>query len=138
MSKINLSKFPYPLILELTDEINGGRSVFRLLQDFGYYIEIGGKEYNILVPAGTLTDMASVPRLLWRVLNPTGGASRAAVIHDYLYRCGMAKYDINRAMADKIFLYAMKDLGIELWRRTAAYLGVRIGGGFSYNGGIDA
>lgn len=40
---------------------------------------------HIVVPKGFVTNLASVPRLFWAVLPPTGRYALPAVIHDYLY-----------------------------------------------------
>lgn len=42
----------------------------------------------IRVPAGFVTDFASIPRAFWVVLPPTGKYGKAAVVHDYLYVMG--------------------------------------------------
>jgi hypothetical protein len=40
---------------------------------------------TILIPAGYVTDFASVPMLLWSFFPPIGKYNRAALVHDYLY-----------------------------------------------------
>ena len=42
-----------------------------------------GDDRTITVPAGYITDLASVPRSIWAVISPFDVA-RAAVIHDLL------------------------------------------------------
>jgi hypothetical protein len=62
------------------------------------------------VPAGRITDLASVPRILWAIYPPFGRYTRAAVIHDDLYdghRRRKARY--SRMYADAIFYEAMRD-----------------------------
>lgn len=85
----------------------------------------------ITVPAGATTDGASTPHLMWRLLPPFGDYWMAALLHDWLYRHG----DKPRAEADRIFLEAMTDLGVSWFKRTAIYLGVRIGGRRAYRAG---
>jgi hypothetical protein len=76
----------------------------------------------IHVPAGFVTDFASIPRI-FRWLHPVNARHRkAAVIHDYLCR----KPGFIRKVADKIFLEAMKLSGVARWRRTQMYLAVRL------------
>lgn len=79
----------------------------------------------ITVPAGFLTDLASIPRPFWPILPPSDDYAEAAVIHDWLYYAG----GLERAEADKIFLEAMTDAGIGWWRRTTIYRAVRLFGG---------
>lgn len=78
----------------------------------------------ITVPAGTLTDYASVPRILHAVLPPTGRYTYPAVLHDYLYRTGR----VSRAHADRLFLEAMGVAGVNRLRRWLMWAGVRVGG----------
>ena len=79
----------------------------------------------IEVPAGFVTDYASVPRFLWSIFPPHGAARLASVVHDYLY----SLRECPRAIADAVFLVAMKTSGVVAWRRWAMYLAVRLFGG---------
>lgn len=82
----------------------------------------------VLVPAGFETDFASVPRLPFVYLAFGNTAHSAAVVHDYLYSTEQAK----RSDADRIFLEAMKVLGIPFAQRWAMYAAVRTFGGSKY------
>lgn len=94
----------------------------------------------IVVPAGFLTDLASIPRLFWRVLPQVGKYDAAAVVHDFLYQrpadtgrpveVGGA---FTRAEADRVLFDAMVALGVAPWQRWAIYLAVRIGGWVVWN-----
>src|SRR5688500_11341220 len=75
--------------------------------------DIDGTAYT--VPAGFVTDFASVPRILWNILPPYGKHSRAAVLHDWLYVTGI----VDRATADRIFLLLMEALGVGWVTRRA-------------------
>lgn len=114
-----MSSFLTPLHLEYLD----GRR-YRLLLGFHYVTLIGGLG-SIQVPAGFETDFASVPRFFWRLFPPTGEYGKAAVIHDYLYRCTT----LDRDVCDRIFLEGMEELGVNWWTRHAMYRAVRIFGG---------
>jgi hypothetical protein len=96
-----------------------------LIVDFLFLSDIAGL---IEVPAGFKTDYASVPRILWSILPPTGKYTKASVIHDYLYR----SHRVSREEADAIFLEAMEDLGVNPIIKYAMWLGVRIGGWFPW------
>ncbi len=96
---------------------------YELLND--YYYEVNG--YVIHVPKGFVTDLASVPRIFWAVFPPFGRYTPAAIVHDFLY----SEYNntgINRTLADKIFLFIMKELGVGYFKRQAMYRGVRMFG----------
>ena len=75
------------------------------------------------------TDFASVPRAFWRLVPPAGPYSRAAVIHDWLYRSGL----VPRAQADRIFRELMRAMGVEPWRREGMYWAVRVFGAAAWN-----
>ncbi len=105
----------------------GGRSV-RLIKDLIVRDDDGT---TIRVPAGFVSDFASVPRFFWRVLPPWGRYSPAAVIHDHLYSTGK----VSRADADRAFLTLMQRLGVPAWKRTVMYWAVRLFGGPAYTRG---
>lgn len=78
----------------------------------------------ITVPAGFITDLASIPRLLHPLIPVNGKHRAAAVLHDYLY----AMQTMPRAQCDAIFLEAMEACGVRWTQRWAMYSAVRVGG----------
>ena len=110
--------------LDLRD--NGNRT-FTLLHGFSYRSKALGTNLTVHVPKGFETDFASVPRLLWSLFPPYGKHGKAAVIHDYLYLL-VRRRKFSRAVADAIFLAAMKDLKVAWWKRYTMYLAVRVAG----------
>lgn len=90
--------------------------------------------WRITIPAGFVTDFASTPRFMWRLLPPTGRYTRAATVHDLLYR---TKGLCTRRQADDVLYEAMTfPCHCGFLTRWAIYLGVRIGGHTSYKGGL--
>jgi len=85
---------------------------------------------RIEVPAGFLTDYASVPRILWNLIPPTGKYTYAAVVHDYLYagHNGQHIYKVTRKQADAVFLDAMLSVGVSKPLAYTMWAGVRVGG----------
>jgi hypothetical protein len=84
-----------------------------------------GKPLVITVPSGFMTDLASIPKFppALRTLFIRNGNHRiAAVVHDYLCRTKLVK----RTVADKVFLEAMKLVGINRVRRRLMYWGVSV------------
>jgi hypothetical protein len=79
---------------------------------------------RIVVPAGTSTDLASIPRPLRGILNQNGNSRRPAVLHDYLYQT----QSLPRAAADEIFRRALAADGMGAVERFAYWAGVRLGG----------
>ena len=107
--------FPNDLILK---DIDG--NVWEVMQDFSYHY----KDETITVPAGFITDLASVPWPASMMIPKSGRFNEAAVVHDYLYHCQM----FTRAKSDAIFREAMKDLGVNWFKRGTMYNAVRVGG----------
>lgn len=79
-----------------------------------------------LVPAGTVTDFASTPRVLWNLLPPFGKHTRASVLHDWLYQTAPA--GMSRDTADSLFREAMAVCGVAWAVRATMWAGVRAGG----------
>lgn len=84
----------------------------------------------VIVPAGTISDGATVPRPLWWLLPPWGDrATPAAILHDYL--CSLLDEGrpaigcASRSACDGQFRAALAVLGVANWRATLAWLGVR-------------
>jgi len=84
----------------------------------------------VKVPKGFRTDFASIPKILFALpfINYKDKFNKAAVLHDFCY-CSKL---LNRKECDKLFLNAMKVLGIPLWKRYLFYYTVRIFGGSHY------
>lgn len=129
---------------------------YLLLETFAMSWETDGVIYRIRVPAGFITDIASVPRWAWTLsgITPDGLHRNAALIHDILYMWyrkklkkgvlpagwlqirhegkwidvpeTLATYDKDEA--DKLFLRIMKADGVSKWNRTRMFLAVKIGG----------
>ncbi|EDN0016913.1 phage tail protein [Salmonella enterica subsp. enterica serovar Poona] len=82
----------------------------------------------IEVPAGFVTNLASVPRIFWTLLPPDGKYAKAAMIHDYMYDNALR----TKKEADLIFLDGMTVLDVPKWKRTIMYWAVRLFGRGSY------
>lgn len=106
-----------------------GADHWRVTQPFRFYVgsEASGEWVN--VPAGYLTDGASVPQALWSLIPPWGAYGQAAVVHDMLCEYLATTKDgvpqkITRARCDEILLEAMVALGVPKALRQAIYQGV--------------
>ena len=80
-------------------------------------------ERDVYVPAGFVTDFASVPRLPFAFWLFGDSAHRAGVLHDWLYSQGEP-----RRWCDAVFLAAMQAEGLLAWRRYPMWLAVRLFG----------
>jgi hypothetical protein len=88
---------------------------------------------GILVPAGYITNGASVPKVLRDIISPTGYLFRAAVVHDYLYYSKI----VSRRKADNIFRKIVLD---DTGSRLLAYgiwIALRVSGYSSWKGAVS-
>ena len=118
-----MSSFTSPLIVSPIDSRK-----WKLIEEFDYHV---GNELSpdvIHVPAGFITDFASVPRGMWNLFPPWGRYGKAAIIHDFLYQSKLR----SRHMSDLIFLEAMIVLKVAKWQATLMYYGVRMFGWLGY------
>lgn len=92
-----------------------------------------GDHHLIAVPAGFRFDLASIPRIFWRLVAPFDLSLAAPLIHDFLYRHagklpGNAVIPwkaFSREESDAIFLRVMEQERVSKWRRVIAYKAVR-------------
>jgi len=84
---------------------------------------------DLIVHKGFIFDGASVPRLLWNVIPPTGYFLIAALVHDYGYKMGT----VNRHSWDDI-LYEVA-IETKVWRPAALLIWsmVRLFGWVAWN-----
>ncbi len=103
---------------------------WRLEQPLIYEVGAEGSGLAITVPAGFITDGASVPRALWSLLPSWGSYSRAAVVHDFLCvaldRGAPLALAPTRREADAIFYEAMGVCGTPWLTRLAMWAAVRL------------
>lgn len=97
-----------------------------LEKDFVYVTNDGGV---IEVPAGFVTDLASIPRVFHAVIPVNGKHRKAAVVHDWLY----VSQIMSRAESDKVFLKAMEESGVRWSLRWVMYSAVRSAGWLYWN-----
>jgi len=83
---------------------------------------------TFIVPVGFETDYASSPRFLWWLVPPFGPYTKAAVLHDWLYRTGLT----SRRDADRVFLAVMLELRTRRLRALAMWAAVRAFGWLHY------
>jgi len=148
-----VDRFGGKLVLVLLDNklrpsLKGGRSLWGLQRPLTYRPgDDPGEE--ITVPAGFVTDLASIPRWAWVLLPPDGPWVKAAIIHDFLYATGgdgvwkrhspgiTRAEPYTRAEADKILRQAMHNRGVDVVRRNIIWAAVRVGGWAGWGKGED-
>ena len=102
-----------------------GDKDFKLLKDLSYE----NNEIKVTAKAGMIYDMASIPKIFWRVIGSPyiGKYRRAATLHDALYTSkGLGK--LNKKQVDKLFLEMMQVDGVSFWKSRVMYLAVKYGG----------
>lgn len=93
---------------------------------------VGDRE-TITIPDGARTDLASVPRLFWSLIPPTGAYEAAAVLHDHL--CDeLARAHRKRSRpavgardTDGLFRRVMRESDVAGPTRWVMWWGVRLG-----------
>lgn len=86
-----------------------------------------------VVPAGFMSDLASVPRALWTVIPKVDRYDAAAVLHDAGYEGRMEtlsgqRIHTTKAVADALFREACLALGVGRARAALMYAAVRVWG----------
>ncbi|UHC82252.1 DUF1353 domain-containing protein [Pseudomonas sp. NIBR-H-19] len=120
-----MSRFVTTLKTDQTD-----RRTYTLLADLVLADE---DERTIIVPAGFVTDFASIKVLhnaflfvLFALVS--GYGNYAATVHDWLYMTGQ----LSRKAADAVLYRALRAEGVARWRAWLFWAGVRIGGAKQY------
>lgn len=102
---------------------------FRIVSD--YDVRVDNIEYR--VPANFITDLASIPRLLWVWFPPHDSRVVApSILHDYFYS-GETK--VSRKFADDVFYNHMLVEGFPRYKAWLFWSGVRIFGWWSFKKG---
>lgn len=112
----------------ITADLPGGTDCFRVETGYFFRDSLAIKHY---VPAGTITDGASVPSFLWPLLGHPRDTDvgQAAALHDLQYRRGY----IAKKRCDQILCEGMQCLGASWLKRKAVYAGLQIGGWVAWN-----
>ncbi len=103
-------------------ELLGG-DFYRVAESFRYYLGDKYAEQWVYSPAGMLTDLASIPQVVWSLLPPCGKYGAAAIVHDRL--CNTLQITvagksqaISRSKADSILGEAMEVLQVSWLKRV--------------------
>jgi hypothetical protein len=130
-----MSSFTDELVLKYIPKNN----MWRTERSFKYYVGEEGSKDCITIPKGFLTDLASVPWPASMLIPRSGKFNQSAVLHDFLYHIlgeVFKPYNLKkrtREECDKIFLEAMRVLGVNRFKRSIMYNAVRAGGWMPWN-----
>jgi hypothetical protein len=104
-------------------------AMYWLREPIGWEPNKGQEQYQpVKVPAGFVTDFASIPRIFWIALPKDGLYTYPAIVHDYLYW----EQTVSKDEADLILKMSMEDFKISSATMTAIYKGVQLGGGSAW------
>ncbi|MBX3747302.1 MAG: DUF1353 domain-containing protein [Verrucomicrobiae bacterium] len=136
--------------------VPGRGARYSLVQPYSYQWSLGDRDLRIIVPRGTISDGASVPRVLWTItgITPDGLHRPAALVHDWFYRhrgevmvgrrwAGCSHWESlvthwTRDESDRLFARLLRESGVSKPRRRLMYLGVRVGGWMAWHlAGLD-
>lgn len=95
-----------------------------------YTLEHDFDVHEITVPAGMLTDLASVPVFARWFVGRVGRHLEAAIVHDYLYTAHKRETDDarrreKRKFADQMMLVGMRDAGVDMFRAWVMFIVIR-------------
>ncbi len=129
----SFTAFSAPLSIQYDPKASAilGADHWRVTEPFQYMIGSKTSRQWVTVPAGYLTDGATVPRLFWSLIPPWGSYGQAAVVHDLLCEYLSIVEDgklkpITRQRCDEIFLEAMTVLGVPVSTRLIISEGVSL------------
>lgn len=103
-----------------------GEYQFMLLSDLVYE----SNKYIITCIKGFISDGASIPKSAWSIVGCPFGElySKAAVLHDLLYRSGI----LSKDECDYLFYEAMLSCGVDRTKAKTMYYAVKEFGSSSY------
>ena len=114
---------PYPVLVPIHHTTN-----WELCRPLPF--QVHGEDY--IVPAGFVTDLASIPWFFWRIIRPGDPRlARGAVPHDFVYR-SEGHLGIPRERIDQYFLYTIIEDGYSPKKSNLAYSMLRKFGGFNW------
>lgn len=112
--------------LQMENATTRDDGLWRLTAPLVYQSDVAKMTFT--VPAGFVTDLASVPRIPIAYLLAGGTSNEASVVHDFIY----STHPVPRNIADAVLREASAVTGVPAWRRWLMWVGVRIGGGGSH------
>jgi len=108
-----------------------------------YYLYVEYLRAELKIPAGFIFDGASIPRILWPLLSPTGILLIPSIFHDYAYR----HKELLDGNGRRVFMLQGQKFYDEMFRRISiqvngiktpdfiAWLMLRLFGRFAYDNG---
>ncbi len=60
-------------------------AMYVVMKDYKVSLTVDGKRFDIVVPKGMTTDLASVPKIFRNIVGRVGPHLEACIVHDWLY-----------------------------------------------------
>jgi len=73
-----------PVLVPIPITKRGERRRWLLKEEWSFGLILRAQDY--IIPAGFIFDGASIPRIFWNILSPTGYLFLAGLIHDFIYK----------------------------------------------------
>jgi hypothetical protein len=113
--------------------LRNGHQYYALRNTIGFRTDAGDL---VGMFAGSRTDLASIPQVVWGIMPPDGPWAEASIPHDNCYRTkgtflwyghvGRTRaVPYTRAECDEILREAMVALGVPTWKRVTIWSAVR-------------
>jgi hypothetical protein len=99
---------------------------FRVARYIDYHVGTYPSKEVIRAPVGFITDLASIPSLLWPWYPPHGDYAPSAIIHDWLCKTGGLWGRYTRYEANQIFDEGNAVLGVPSRDRKVLLAGVNV------------
>jgi len=103
------------------------RRVDKIRWQLCHALQYQGKRQSFLIPAGYVTDFATVPWFVQWFIPRTGVWTLAAVLHDWLITHGIPAGLITSSDCDGLFRRVLREEGTDVLRRWLMWTGVRWG-----------
>jgi len=78
------TKEQMPILRPIPVSKRGERRRYELMRD--WKCELLGRGFTFIIPKGFIFDGASIPRLFWNMLSPSGYLFLAGLLHDFIYK----------------------------------------------------
>lgn len=79
-----LNKEKMPILRPLPVRKRGERRRYELIED--WKCELLGRGFTFIIPKGFIFDGASIPRIFWNMLSPSGYLFLAGLLHDFIFK----------------------------------------------------